>query len=335
MMLGSFALAALLVSSCHSRKAVVVVGIQSEPMGGVISLLHIVVRVAGNVVRDETVRAPERSPLSFPRPWEMRLTTDGDESAVDVEVDAFDAVRRDEPLLRRLASTRFVPGREMLLRIQLEARCIVYRGEPRLPGSPPGPLTGPTCDAPETCIRGSCQSDIVPTAKLETYTSGWASHMPDMCRPEDGGSPTIQLGTGQRGFSSLSRGQVLQAEPGPQGGHHIWIAVRMLNMSQTGSTTKISAVQPDTGVAIPPSTFAFPFDPDEGRYCQLYGLRYQLDNEGIDYTQFLGKPLDVTANVVDATGALATSSAHIRVAPDLAFELAKPDAAAHRAARDR
>jgi hypothetical protein len=192
------------------------------------------------------------------------------------------------PFLTRLASTHFVPGHEMLLRVQLESRCIVYPPSTRAaskPGAkpPPGPLSGPTCEAPSTCIRGVCRSDAVPPTDLEL-------------------------------FAPL---QTLVAEAGPQGGHHIWIAVRMKNMKQAGSTTKIEAVQPGTNVPIPPSSFAFTFDPDEGGYCKLYGLRYQLDNGGIDYTQFLGKPLDVTSTVVDANGVTASSTAHIQVAPTL------------------
>jgi hypothetical protein len=308
-------------SSCHSQKTSVVVGIQSEPMGGAISVLHVVVRVAGVVVRDETLRPSARSPLDFPRPWETVLRAERDADAVvDVEVDAFDAVESETPLLKRLASTRLVAGREVLLRIRLESRCVVYPSAPRRPGSAPGPLNGPTCSAPETCIRGSCRSDVVLPASLEPYDPSWASHAPDMCKPRDGGSPTVQLGTGKMLFSSLTRGQVLQAEPGPQGGHHIWIAVRTQGLGQTGSTTRISAVEPDTGTAIPPSVFAFPFDPDEGGYCQLYGLRYQLDNGGIDYTQFLGKRLDLTATVIDSAGASAISSARIQVAADLAVD---------------
>jgi len=44
--------------------------------------------------------------------------------------------------------------------------------------------------------------------------------------------------------------QTLQAEAGPQGGHHIWIATRMKNMKQAGPTTKIVGVQPETGATI-------------------------------------------------------------------------------------
>jgi hypothetical protein len=49
----------------------------------------------------------------------------------------------------------------------------------------------------------------------------------------------------------------------------------------------------------------------------LYGIRYQLDNEGIDYKQFLGKPLDLTVSVTDPAGATATATTRVQIAPTL------------------
>jgi hypothetical protein len=302
-------------TSCTRKRTAVVVGVQSEPMGGALALLHIVIKVGGVVAKDETLPRSDHAPLAFPRPWEARLVAGEDENApVDVEVDAFDPLPSRTPLVQRLASTRFVPGREVLLRVRLETRCLVYPAAPRPPGSPPGPLNGPTCVPPETCIRGSCQSDVVPVSKLEPYASSWATHVPDACKPGDGGPVSVQVGSGQLAYAPLIRDEELQAEAGPQGGHHLWIALRGRNLSQRGTTTTISAVQPETGAKIPPSAFAFPFDPAEDAACDLYGLRYQLDNGGIDYTQFLGKPLDVTATVTDGSST-ASSSSRIRVAP--------------------
>jgi hypothetical protein len=91
----------------------------------------------------------------------------------------------------------------------------------------------------------------------------------------------------------------------------------MKNMKQAGSTTKIVGVQPDTGTTIPPTTLAFTYSPDEGGYCKLYGIRYQLDNEGIDYKQFLGKPLDVVVTVIDPAGTRATATTRVQIAPTL------------------
>jgi hypothetical protein len=296
-----------------------IIGLQSEPMGGVVSAVHVVIKVAGVVARDETILPPHGSTVGFPQPWEARLVADKDLNApVDVEISAFGSVGGPTtPLINRLASTRFVPGREQLVRIQLESRCIVYPTVNRPRGGAPGPLSGPTCTAPATCIRGVCQSDAMPMSSLEPYIPGWPANVPDVCKPKNPGPPTVVIGTGQTGYTPLTPLQTLQAEAGPQGGHHIWIAVRMKNMKQAGSTTQVSAVQPGTGTPIPPSSFAFTFDPDEGGYCKLYGLRYQLDNGGIDYKQFLGKPLDVTTTVVDSIGQVASSMQHIQVAPTL------------------
>ena len=149
--------------------------------------------------------------------------------------------------------------------------------------------------------------------ELEAYEPNWAEDAPDVCKPAGAGAPEVIAGTGQSDFTPITDGQTLTPQLGPQGGHHLWIAVRMKNLKQSGSTTTVHAVQPGTNVAIPPSAFIFTFDQDEGGYCKLYGLRYQLDNGGIDYHQFLGKPLDVSIDVMDTTGAHATGVAHIDV----------------------
>jgi len=127
----------------------------------------------------------------------------------------------------------------------------------------------------------------------------------------------VEVGTGQTDYRMITAGETLQAEAGPQGGHHIWIATRMRNLKQALTTTRIEGIQPDTGTTIPHSTFVFNYVPAEGGACKLYGLRYQLDNGGIDYKQFLGKPLDVRVTLTDQSGVSVASTAHIQVAPTL------------------
>jgi hypothetical protein len=309
----------LAIVGCRSREATqLVVGIQSDPMGGVVTALHVVIRVAGAIVDDERIQPPRGSRVGFPQPWEKSISGAGKGAAkVDVEVEAIGGDPAAKPLFTRVSSTHFVPDRTALLRIPLEARCIVYPVVPRGASKVPGPLSGPTCTAPATCIMGACQSSDVPPARLEPYAPGWPTNAPDRCKPRNGGAPNLQVGTGQSYYVPLAPMQVLQAEAGPQGGHHIWIATRMKNLKQAGSLTKISGVQPGTNTPIPPTTLAFTYAPDEGGYCKLYGIRYQLDNEGIDYKQFLGKPLDVTVAVTDPSGATATATTHVQIAPTL------------------
>ncbi len=319
---GGIALGAVLggtLLGCRSHDVThLVVGIQSDPMGGVVSALHVVIRVAGAVVDDERIQPPHGSRVGFPQPWEKTLSGAGKGTAkVDVEVEAIGGDPGAKPLFSRLSSTHFAPGRTVLLRVPLEARCIVYPVVPRGATKVPGPLSGPTCTAPATCIMGACQSSEVPPARLEPYAPGWPTNAPDRCKPRNGGPPDLQVGTGQSYYVPVTPMQVLQAEAGPQGGHHIWIAARMKNLKQAGSLTKISGLQPGTNTPIPPTTLAFTYAPDEGGYCKLYGIRYQLDNEGIDYKQFLGKPLDVTVSVTDPSGSTATATTHVQVAPTL------------------
>jgi hypothetical protein len=299
----------------------VVVGIQSDPMGGVVSALHVVITVAGNVVDDEVIRPPHGSKVGFPQPWEKTIAgspSDKGGAALAVQVDAIgDPTPGAAPLFTRLASTHFIPGRTALLRIPLESRCIVYPTNARANSKVPGPISGPTCTAPGTCISGICQLSDVPPARLETYAANWPTNAPDRCKARNGGTPDLQVGTGQSYYLPLAKDQVLQAEAGPQGGHHIWIATRMRNLKQAGTTTRIEGVQPGTGAKIPPTTLAFTYAPDEGGYCKLFGIRYQLDNEGIDYKPFLGKPLDLVVTTTDSTGAVATATAHVQIAPTL------------------
>jgi hypothetical protein len=312
------ALSALGGASCkRPDPTALVVGIQSDPMGGVVSSLHIVIKVAGAVAVDEVVKPPRGSRVGFPQPWEKSLPGEGKGDAqVEVQVDAIGDPNSPTPLFTRLAAAQLVPGRVSLLRVQLEPRCIVFPVAPRAADSKvPGPLSGPTCTAPATCIMGICQSRVVPPAALETYAANWPTNAPDRCKPRNGGPPALQIGTGQSYYLPMKPMQTLQAEAGPQGGHHVWIATRMKNLKQAGSTTKIAGIQPDTRVTIPPTTLAFTYAPDEGDFCKLYGIRYQLDNEGIDYKQFLGKPLDLLVTVTDPSGTTVTETAHVQIAP--------------------
>ncbi len=314
--------ASLAFTSTSCRQAdpsKLVIGIQSDPMGGVVSALHIRVREGDAVVVDEQVKPPRGSRVGFPQPWERTLSESPTGAAqlgtkVEVEVEAIGDPAAEKPLLQRLASTHFIPGRTALLRVPLETRCIVYPPMPRGASKVPGPLSGPACTPPGTCIMGVCQSSSVPPARLEPYAPNWPTSAPDVCKTGGGGKPDVQIGTGQSYYVPFAKGQVLKAEAGPQGGHHIWIATRMKNLKQAGTTTRISGRQSDTGLTIPPTTLAFTYAPDEGGYCKLYGIRYQLDNEGIDYKPFLGKPLDVTVTVSDPTGTTATATTRVEIA---------------------
>jgi hypothetical protein len=216
------------------------------------------------------------------------------------------------PMITRRATTGLVASAKKLLRIQLDARCMTLGGG--------GPIA-PVCDAPDTCMFGTCRSSAVSFDDLEDYETTWPTSPPDFCRPAKRGPPEVVLGDGQTDYSTLDDGDVLQLEKGPQGGHHIWVALRMKNLRQSGSTTMITSELEGDPAPVPPMAYVFTFDRDEGNYCKLYGLRYQVDSGVTDLTQgyrrFLGKRLKVTVKVSDTTGASAESTRTVQLSDKL------------------
>ncbi|HEX7604190.1 MAG TPA: hypothetical protein VF316_21375 [Polyangiaceae bacterium] len=305
-----FPLLVLTYAACttHTDPAgTLVIGVQTDDLNGAVGSFRLTTTVDGAPQADKFYRADRNIPL-FPQ--EIAVDGKGNaKAAVEVRVEGYpgvDPTSLGPTLLTRTARTAMVPGKDLLLRIRLESRCSTG-----LVGGVPGP----TCSLPnQTCIAGVCTDDLLPASALEPYVPNWPQNTPDLCRPANPGPPEVIVGTGQTDYLPLTDGQVVQAELGPQGGHHFYVAIRLKNLKRSGSTTTISGLQPGTNIAIPPTSFVFTFDGDEGGYCKLYGLRYQLDNGGIDWTQFLGKPLDVTVKVKDNTGAEGTGVAHINIA---------------------
>ncbi len=280
---------------------VVVVGIQGEEVASTVQNIHYVVKVPGQPDVDKTVDVSKL-------PIEEQVFAGGDKAAeIDVKVDGL--IGTSTVAVERLASTRFVAGKKMLLRVRLEARCEadLSRGAPSLP----------PCVAPQTCITGVCADSAVAPQSLETYTPTWPPNAPDFCKPAGHGPATVLLGTGQQDFLPVTDGETVKLEKGPQGGHHVWTAVRMKNLKQSGATTTVTAVQPGTGLTVPPTGVVFTYQPDEGGYCKLFGITFRLDSPSdlAFYKNFLGKPLDVTVTVKDASGDNATATNHVTIAP--------------------
>jgi hypothetical protein len=315
---GLTAFGAIVLAACSSDPPVtggddtaIVIGIQSESLGPDAKSAHVTATVDGATVVDQTIQATAGT--FAPTEVKVAAPAVNPNAVVDVKVDVLAAegaapVRGAAPvLLTRLASTRFVPGQTKLLRVRLEQRCV------SLAVSPGSIATGPTCQSPQTCISGRCADATVGPQDLEAFTPSWPTDAPDICRPANAGPPEVIVGSGQTDYMPLADGATLQMELGPQRGRHVWIAVRMRNIRQSGSTTTLTAVQPDTGLRPMPTAFVFTFDRDEGGYCKLYGLRFQLDAGGIDHTKFLGKPLDITVEVADQSGRKASATKRVMI----------------------
>lgn len=285
-----------------------VVGVQSDDFGSLVGSIHVVVKKDGVVVRDETLATTSSS-----LPREIKVTGSPG-TRVDVSAEALPPAG-GVPIIVRSASAKLVSDAKKLLRVYLESRCV------HLPSSGGAPAIGVACNEPLTCIAGTCAAPEVDPAALEDYEPGWASAPPDVCRPARHGAPQVTIGTGQTAYASLVDGRLVQLEKGPQGGHHIWIAARMKNLRQSGSTTTITSRIVGDPKPVPPVSFVFTFEQDEGSFCAIWGLRYQIDAGEPDlreaYRRFLGKPLEVTIEVRDSTSASARDTRTVQIADKL------------------
>ncbi len=286
-----------------------IVGVQSDPLNGAIGTLHVSATLGGAIADDETL-PPSGLPHEVPL-----LAPDGDASVpIGVRVEGYAQTgwtpqSTATPVLVRTADTQFVPGETKLLRILLQGDCLLG-----LPGGPPG---APMCTLPQTCIGGACQSGAVPAQALEPYVSNWPANAPDICKPIDAGPPIVQVGTGQTDYLPVTSGQTVQMEQAARQGYR---RPGLRSARKTGtewSTTTLTSLQPSTGVVGPKLAFVFTFQQDQGGFCKLAGLRYQLDIDGADYHQFLGQPLDVTVTITDPSGASGMGTAHLNIDPTL------------------
>jgi len=287
-----------------------VLGLQGQPgLAGIVNAVRVSTSVDGVARPNARFAVTDPAPIL---PQEIAIESDGRAKQLEVRVDGFDnpAIGADpqpsdpKPLITRIASAPFACGETRLVRLRLEGQCLTAG----FPGA-----FGPTCTAPQSCQAGRCVDGTLLPQDLEPYSPTWALDTPDACKPPGAGAPEVILGTGQTDFHVLGT-EPMKPEKGPQGGHHLWIAVRMKNLKQAGSTTTITGVAPEAGLTIPVTSFVFTFDRDEGGYCKLFGLRYQLDNASAPVERFLGQPLDVTVEVRDVAGTSAKATARIQVA---------------------
>ncbi len=201
--------------------------------------------------------------------------------------------------IRSSASTKAISGRKILYELHLEKDC-----------------AGVSCGEGETCSEGACVSDFADPSALPDYYSKWAGGGGGgVCEP--GGDPEVILGSGQSDFHEVKDGDVLQVEAGPQGGFHVWIAARMKNLAQSGSITDLAGQFTDVDYAPPPMSVIFTFDPDEGDYCKIYGLRFRLDDPDHPIESLLGEGIDLTLTITDPTGATESATRSVTLSDDI------------------
>ena len=268
----------------------VIVGVTSDLRVGVdIDRVHVVMSVGGKVTKEQDFLASTSS-VQFKFPFELPFEDLEAGTEVAVQLDAFGVGNSSTPLTNRAASTTVLAGKKLLLRVALDSRCVETSNG-----------NAPTCVAPETCVAGACVASAVDAKMLPAYSPTWTKVSNDICKPTGSGPPVVSVGEGQSDYLPTMDGDVAQVEAGPQGGHHVWIAVRMKGLLQSGSITAVTGHFPELDQDIGPFQVIFTFDQDEGGYCKLYGLRFQLD-QTLPIDSLLGKSLEVQVKVTDKEG---------------------------------
>jgi hypothetical protein len=291
----ALSLAAGFAACAADEPAVLAFGLEGPDSSLSYDAVRIEARIDGRLDAEGTLLA-SRGPV-FPQAVELRSPTGHGTASIKIEIFG-SASTSAAPLLVRTARANFIPGQSRLARIRLDPRCALALG-------------GPTCDAPTTCRDGACAPDVIEPANLEPLRPTWATDARDACA--SGAPAQVWLGTGTETFAPLQAEQELALEAGPQGGHHLMLALRLRSFSQTTTSVTFRAEQPETHVVAKPLRYSLPLGAAGGGTCALLGLRYPLDL-ATDYFLFLGEPLDLSVEASDADGRSATSTVRIRVA---------------------
>jgi hypothetical protein len=282
----------------------IIVGVDAEDFaaaGYQLTHYEVLATIDGVVLAQKTFDT-EAGPLF---PHEVRLVAPKDKPGATVQI-TVTAHMNDAIVATRRTTTHFVAGATKLAYALLEVRCNTFAIGGG--GTRPGPTCAPTG---ETCIAGKCRSDVV--AELPDYAADWSANPPSACGT---GIAEVVVGKGENDFAPIASGETLAVDCGPQGGNHVWMALRMKSLRQVGTVTTISAMQPASagGKSVTPTAFAASWGPADGGGCELDGLRFQLDVAGAAIQDFLGKPLDITVNTRDKAGHDITSVVHVQVA---------------------
>jgi hypothetical protein len=89
--------------------------------------------------------------------------------------------------------------------------------------------------------------------------------------PPDGGSAVVEVGTGENSFVELTDGDAVTIIKGPQGGYHIWTAVRAKQgLNPKGIEVKVSVLN-STGTELSLNAYRLNLTAN-GSYYEWYGL---------------------------------------------------------------
>jgi len=290
------ALLVLFAAGCGSEEAdaQVVVGLTTDlAVGFDIRHVESTTKVDGIITHAESLSYGDGA-LSLPAELLVEPAHDGAE--VELSVAAF---REGEasPLVTRRASTRAASGRRLLLPVSLDEAC-----------------SAATCEPNATCVEGACVNPFIAPSALADYDPRWIASAPDACKTPASGAPAVVIGKGESAFAPLEDSEVVSIEAGPQGGHHVWLALRVNGLRQMGSRLKVGGTFPDLAYELPPFTSRITLRKAGGDHCEIHGVRFQVD-QGIAVEAVRGQTLDIKVVLEDPNGDVATAMKRAAIAP--------------------
>jgi hypothetical protein len=274
--------------------ALVVVGLTTDMAVG-FDIRHVdrTTKVNGGVTRAESL-SYSSGDLSLPAEIQVEGVKDG----ADVEV-TLEAFRGDDasPFMTRRASTRAAGGRRLLLPVSLDEACSAL-----------------VCPDGATCDEGACVEPFIAPAILAEYDPTWLASAPDACKTPASGDPEIVIGKGESAFTPLEKNEVVAIEAGPQGGHHVWLALRVTGLRQMGSILTVEGTFPELSYELLPFTSHVTLRKTAESHCEIYGVRFQVDR-GIPVAEVRGRALDIDIALKDPNGDVATAMKRVVIAP--------------------
>lgn len=290
------ALLVLFAAGCGSGEvdAQVVVGVTTDmAVGFEIRHVETTTKVDG-VVTHASSLSYGKGALSLPGELLVEPAQDGAE--VELSVAAF----RDgeaSPLVTRRAATRAVGGRRLLLLVSLDEACSAV-----------------PCEPDATCVKGACVDPFIAPSALADHDPMWITSAPDACKTPSSAAPAVVIGQGESAFAPLDDSEVVSIEAGPQGGHHVWLALRVNGLRQMGSHLTVQGYFPDLAYELPPFTSRITLRRAGEDQCEIYGVRFQVD-QGISVEAVRGRALDIEVVLEDPNGDVATAMKRVAIAP--------------------
>lgn len=289
------ALLVLCAASCGSEDAGVhvVAGLTTDmAVGFDIHHLERTTKVDGVITRAESL-SYRQGDLSLPAELLVPSTDDGAE--IELSIAAF---REGEtsPIVTRSAATRAVSGRKLLLPVSLDEAC-----------------SAAGCAPSTTCVEGACVDPFIAPSALADYDPMWIASAKDACKTPSSGDPVVVIGQGDSAFAPLQDSEVVPIEAGPQGGHHVWLALRVTGLRQMGSRLTVEGYFPDLAFELLPFSSQITLR-KAGDHCEIYGIRFQVDR-GVPVETIQGQALDIDILLEDLNGDVATAMKKVVIAP--------------------